>query len=272
MARNKKFESTATGREVSLIMSFAKDILDQLNDDWKLVDSFFGNPAALLHMPTNTTYHMDADATKRLDNRGYLKVVFAEQPNSVGSTYTLGSYYTFDVDSAVKHLKDNAKHMEKWLEKHPYESMKRGHLEQRVARLEKLLKRNEGSFIRRVDRNKPVKFNQADFENVDFITLYVDGDDVDSMETAGFGTMEVLKRLMIELQKYAHSNLEGLENTESPVWLELNDMDENTIFNVELPTIYTDSYGRLEVGSVPRRGINRVDKLCLDMFDKYVLL
>lgn len=145
-------------------------------------------------------------------------------------------------------------------------------LEQRVERLEKLIKRNEGRFVRRVDRNKPVKFNQADFENIDFITLYVDGDAIDSMETAGYGTLEVLKRLMIELKNHVHSNLEGLENTESPVWLEFNDTDENTVFRVELPTIYTDSYGRLEVGSVPRRGVSSVDKLCLDMFDKYCLL
>lgn len=144
---------------------------------------------------------------------------------------------------------------------------------QRTERLEKLLSRkNEGSFIRRVDPNKPVKFVKVDFENVDSITLYVDGDDIDSMETAGFGTMEVLKRLMIKLQKYAHSNLEGISNSESPVWLEFNDMDDNMIFRSDLPTIYTDSYGRLEVGSVSRRGISRVDKLCLDMFDKYVLL
>lgn len=145
-------------------------------------------------------------------------------------------------------------------------------LEQRIVRLEKLISRNEGRFVRRVDRNKLVKFNQADFENVDFITLYIDGDDVDSMETAGFGTLEVLKRLMIELKNHAHSNLEGIENTESPVWLEFNDTDENTVLHVELPTIYTDSYGRLEVGSVSRRGVSNVDKLCLDMFDKHVLL
>ena len=142
-------------------------------------------------------------------------------------------------------------------------------LEQRVDRLEKLLNRNEGRFIRRVDRNKSVKFNQADFENVDFITLYVDGDAVDSIETAGYGTLEVLKRLILKLQEYVESNVKGIENSESQVWLEFNDVDDNTVFNVELPTIYTDSYGRIMVGDMPRRGIGRVEKLCLDMFDKY---
>lgn len=142
-------------------------------------------------------------------------------------------------------------------------------LEQRIARLEKLVSRNEGRFIRRVDRNKQVKFNQADFENVDFITLYVDGDAIDSMETAGYGTLEVLKRLILELQNHVISSIEGIENSESQVWLEFNDVDENIVFNVELPTIYTDSYGRIMTGDMPRRGIGRVEKLCLDMFDKY---
>lgn len=142
-------------------------------------------------------------------------------------------------------------------------------LEQRIDRLEKLVSRNEGQFIRRVDRNKPIKFNQADFENVDFITLYVDGDAVDSMETAGYGTLEVLKRLIFALQNHVNSSMHGIENSESQVWLEFNDVDENIVFNVELPTIYTDSYGRIMVGDMPRRGIGRVEKLCLDMFDKY---
>ena len=142
-------------------------------------------------------------------------------------------------------------------------------LEQRIARLEKLVNHNEGQFIRRVDRNKSVKFNQADFENVDFITLYVDGDDIESMETAGYGVLEVLKRLILKLQEYVESNVKGIEDSEAQVWLEFNDVNENVVFNVELPTIYTDSMGRLTFGSVPRRGIGNVDKLCLDMFDKY---
>ena len=145
---NKKLESTATGREVQLIVDFAKDILDHLNDDWELVDSSFGCPAALLHIPTNTTYHIDADATSSLNDKGYLKVVFAEQPNSVGSTYTSGSCYTFDADHAVKLLKFNAKRMEKWLERHYDESMKRDHLEQRITRLEKLLSKKVRSEAR----------------------------------------------------------------------------------------------------------------------------
>ena len=140
----RKFESTATGREVDLIKDFAKDLLDQLDSDWSLVESSFGYPAAVLHIPTNTTYHMDADATARLNSRGDLKVVFSEQPNSTGSSYSSGSCYTDEIDRAVQLLKYNARRMEKWLEKHPYESLEYNKkLERRISRLERAM--NHGS-------------------------------------------------------------------------------------------------------------------------------
>ena len=44
-------------------------------------------------------------------------------------------------------------------------------LEQRISRLEKLVRRNESEFIRSVNTNKPIKFNKADFENVSFIII-----------------------------------------------------------------------------------------------------
>ena len=125
------FESTANDKEASLIVDFAYDVCEELDDDWEVVDSSIGYPVAILHIPTNTTYHLDADATSRLNDRGYLKVVFAEQPNSIGSTYISGSCYTFDIDHAIKLLKFNAKRMEKWLERHPYESMRRKNLVRR---------------------------------------------------------------------------------------------------------------------------------------------
>lgn len=125
------FENTANDKEASLIRDFAYDVCEELGDDWQVVDSSIGDPVAILHIPTNTTYHLDADATSRLNDRGYLKVVFAEQPNSIGSTYISGSCYTFDIDHAIKLLKFNAKRMEKWLEKHPYESTRRKNLARR---------------------------------------------------------------------------------------------------------------------------------------------
>lgn len=145
-------------------------------------------------------------------------------------------------------------------------------LEQRISRLEKLVKHNEAKFIRRVDTNKPIKFNKDDFENVSFITLYFDGDDIDSIETVGYGTVEVLKQLMLELKSYVNSNIKGIENSESPVWLEFYDADENMVLRSDLPTIYTDSNGNVQVEFMRRRGISSVDKLCLDMFDKYCLI
>lgn len=129
--KHKMFESTATGKEIRLIRDFAYDVCEELGDDWDVVDSSIGDPVAILHIPTNTTYHLDADATSRLNDRGYLKVVFAEQPNSIGSTYISGSCYTFDIEHAVKLLKFNAKRIEKWLERHPYESIRRKNIERR---------------------------------------------------------------------------------------------------------------------------------------------
>ena len=145
-------------------------------------------------------------------------------------------------------------------------------LEQRISRLEKLVRRNESEFIRSVNTNKPIKFNKADFENVSFITLYFDGDDIDSIETAGYGTVEVLKQLMLELKSHVNSNIKGIENLEFPVWLEFYDENENMIFRSDLPTIYTDSNGNVQIEFMRRRGISNVDKLCLDMFDKYCLI
>ena len=145
-------------------------------------------------------------------------------------------------------------------------------LEQRIARLEKLVRRNESEFIRSVNTNKPIKFNKADFENVSFITLYFDGDDIDSIETVGYGTVEVLKQLMLELKSHVNSNIKGVENLEFPVWLEFYDENENMIFRSDLPTIYTDSNGNVQIEFMRRRGISSVDKLCLDMFDKYCLI
>ena len=145
-------------------------------------------------------------------------------------------------------------------------------LEQRIARLEKLVRHNEAKFIRSVNTNKPIKFNKADFENVSFITLYFDGDDLDSIETAGRGTVEVLKQLMLELKSHVNSNIKGVENLEFPVWLEFYDENENMILRSDLPTIYTDSNGNVQIEFMRRRGISSVDKLCLDMFDKYCLI
>lgn len=145
-------------------------------------------------------------------------------------------------------------------------------LEQRISRLEKLVSHNEGEFIRSVNTNKPIKFNKADFENVSFITLYFDGDDLDSIETVGRGTVEVLKQLMLELKSHVNSNIKGVENLEFPVWLEFYDENENMILRSDLPTIYTDSNGNVQIEFMRRRGISSVDKLCLDMFDKYCLI
>ena len=145
-------------------------------------------------------------------------------------------------------------------------------LEQRISRLEKLVRRNESEFIRSVNTNKPIKFNKADFENVSFITLYFDGDDIDSIETVGSGTVEVLKQLMLELKSHVNSNIKGVENLEFPVWLEFYDENENMILRSDLPTIYTDSNGNVQIEFMRRRGISSVDKLCLDMFDKYCLI
>ena len=145
-------------------------------------------------------------------------------------------------------------------------------LEQRISRLEKLVRRNESEFIRSVNTNKPIKFNKADFENVSFITLYFDGDDIDSIETVGRGTVEVLKQLMLELKSHVNSNIKGVENLEFPVWLEFYDENENMILRSDLPTIYTDSNGNVQIEFMRRRGISSVDKLCLDMFDKYCLI
>lgn len=125
------FESNANNKEASLIRDFAYDVCEELGDDWDVVDSSIGYPAAILHIPTNTTYHLEADATSRLDSRGRLKVLFVEQPNSTGSTYNSGSCYTFDIDHAVKLLKFNAKRIEKWLERHHYESIIRKNIERR---------------------------------------------------------------------------------------------------------------------------------------------
>ena len=145
-------------------------------------------------------------------------------------------------------------------------------LEQRISRLEKLIKHNESEFIRSVNTNKPIKFNKADFENVSFITLYFDGDDIDSIETVGRGTVEVLKQLMLELKSHVNSNIKGVENLEFPVWLEFYDENENMILRSDLPTIYTDSNGNVQIEFMRQRGISSVDKLCLDMFDKYCLI
>jgi len=149
-------------------------------------------------------------------------------------------------------------------------------LEARVARLEKLFfnksSKNEASFIRRIDPSKSVKSNQDDFVNVDSITLYVDGDDVDSICTTGYGTLEVLKRLMTELSEYAKSNIKGIKNSEWDAWLEFNDINETVVGRCDLPTIYTDSMGRIEIEHIPRRGLSNVDKICLNCFDKYCLV
>lgn len=129
--KRKMFENTATGKEIRLIRDFAYDVCEELGDDWEVVDSSIGDPVALLHIPTNTTYHIDTDVTSRLDSTDGLKVVFAEQPNSIGSSYGSGSCYIFDIDHAVKLLKFNAKRIEKWLERHHYESIIRKNIERR---------------------------------------------------------------------------------------------------------------------------------------------
>lgn len=132
-SKYKMFEDTATDKdkETRLITDFAYDVCEELNDDWEVVDSSIGYPAAILHIPTNTTYHIYADSTSRVDSPHGLKVVFLEQPNSIGSTYSSGSCYIFDIDHAVKLLKFNAKRIEKWLERHHYESIIRKNLERR---------------------------------------------------------------------------------------------------------------------------------------------
>ena len=145
-------------------------------------------------------------------------------------------------------------------------------LEQRISRLEKLVRRNESHFIRGVITNKPIKFNKNDFENVSFITLYFDGDDIDSIETVGRGTFEVLKQLMLELKSHVNSNIKGVENLEFPVWLEFYDENENMVLRSDLPTIYTDSNGNVQIELIRRHGLSSVDKLCLDMFYKYCLI
>ena len=109
-------------------------------------------------------------------------------------------------------------------------------------------------------------------KNVSFITLYFDGDDLDSIETVGHGTVEVLKQLMLELKSHVNSNIKGIENLEFPVWLEFYDENENMILRSDLHTIYTDSNGNVQIEFMRRRGISSVDKLCLDMFDKYCLI
>ena len=148
-------------------------------------------------------------------------------------------------------------------------------LEARIIRLENLLNKlskNESDFSRRVNPNKQVKFNQDDFANVDSITLYIDGDDIDSISTAGYDTLEVLKRLMTELSSYVKSNIKGIKNSEWDAWLEFNDINETVVNRCDLPTIYTDSMGRIEIEHIPRRGLSNVDKVCLNCFDKYCLI
>lgn len=149
-------------------------------------------------------------------------------------------------------------------------------LEARVARLEKLLlnksSKSESGFVRRIDRNKQIKFNKDDFVDVDSITLYVDGDDIDSIRTVGYGTLEVLKRLMIELSSYIKSSIKGTRNSEHYVWLEFNDINESVVYKCDLPIIYTDSMGRVEYEYTSRRGLNSIDKVCLTSFDKYCLV
>ena len=102
--------------------------------------------------------------------------------------------------------------------------------------------------------------NKADFENVSFITLYFDGDDIDSIETVGRGTVEVLKQLMLELKSHVNSNIKGVENLEFPVWLEFYDENENMILRSALPSIYTDSNGNVQIEFMRQRGISCVDK------------
>lgn len=145
-------------------------------------------------------------------------------------------------------------------------------LEQRIARLERMVNRKNEALARRVDPNKAFKFNKNDFDNVDYVILYVDGDDIDSIETAGRGIIEVLKRLMIELQSHVNTNLKGLRNSELDAWLEFGDIDDNMIYRSDLPTIYTDSNGNIMIEKTPRRGLNSVDKLCLAMFDRHCLI
>ncbi len=144
-------------------------------------------------------------------------------------------------------------------------------LEARVARLERLLADNNEAFVKRVDPSKALKFNKDDFDNIEYVTLYVDGDDIDSVETAGRGIIEVLKRLMLELQSHIKSNIKGLRNQKVGAWLEFNKTSENTVYISGLPTIYTDSNGNVMIGKAPRRGLDSIDKLCLDMFDRYCL-
>jgi len=145
-------------------------------------------------------------------------------------------------------------------------------LEERVARLEKLLSCKNEAFVRRVDPNKALKFNKNDFDNVDYVTLYVDGDDIDSIETTGRGIIEVLKRLMLELQSHVNADLKGLRNSELNAWLEFGDIDDNMVYRSDLPTIYTDSNGNVTIEKTPRRGLNSVDKLCLAMFDRHCMI
>ena len=134
-----------------------------------------------------------------------------------------------------------------------------------------MLKINE-AFVRRVDPNKPIKFNKNDFESVDYVVLYVDGDDIESIETSGRGIVEVLKQLMIELKSHVNTNIKGLRNSELNPWLEFNDIDDNMIYRCDLPTMYTDSNGNVMIEKTPRIGLNNVDKLSLGMFDRYCLV
>lgn len=149
-------------------------------------------------------------------------------------------------------------------------------LEQRVARLEKLITRksvkNESGFVRRVNTNKPIKFNSNDLQDVEYITLYVNDDYIDSISTTGYGAHEVIKRLMLKLKSYVDNNVKGRINVNLHPSIEFSDADDNLVNIAKLPAIYTDSRGRIEIAKFPLRDSDNLEKACLIAFDKYCLI
>lgn len=151
-------------------------------------------------------------------------------------------------------------------------------LEKRVAKLERALQRKcevRGLIVNTTPLQSDVsaKWEDYDLDNCEYVTVYVDGDDVGSANANGRSLWEALKICMKELSDYALSEIKGVEKeAEYEVYIEFTDRHDNVIEEFDLPSLYTNIYGHLLVDDI-RPGVKKdLESLCIRAFNKLTYL
>lgn len=135
------------------------------------------------------------------------------------------------------------------------------------------------SFQRRINvtpsqKQQTVSLDDYGLFKCEYITLYVDGDDVESINSSNTNKplWNDLKKIMDALSDYALNNIRGELNSDHYVSIEFNDEHDNVLAVCELPNIGTDNNGYLVRDFAGIGSASDIQSLCIAAFNKLCYL